>query len=113
MILGVFTSIKAFDLKVVLILSSTADLSKKIEEVLGFLKSSALESNRLSIADSTLPVGSMGRGWMASVTIFTFSAFISRGKSFDLLRCTTPDTITALCRGLSLATLRVFADRTT
>ena len=30
----------------------------KIAETFGFLKSSALESNRLSVADSTRPVGS-------------------------------------------------------
>src|SRR5919198_1867370 len=61
-ILGVFTSMKLLDDKVFLIISSAEDLIRKIAAILGFLRSSALESKRLSIADSTLPVGSIGKG---------------------------------------------------
>src|SRR5215831_13358132 len=104
---------KPSDLNVVLILSRTADLSKKIDDVLGLLKSSALKSNRLSNPDLTLPVGSMGRGWEALDRIFIFSALISRGKSVDFPRCKRPDTTITLCLGVFLASFRISPERRT
>jgi hypothetical protein len=65
-------------------------------------KSNALESILLSMADSTLPVGSIGSGCCAEKIEIIFSSFTSTLIPFALLLCTIHDNNMELCRGISL-----------